>query len=92
MQFFNHFHEENQKIESGKVDGIALDFDTLGIMNGIIDMAIQAPHYPEFAVHNTYGIKTVRSPIPTALNIQYRMVHVQAGTDTNRSTTPCTTT
>jgi carboxypeptidase D len=43
------------------VDGIELDFNTLGIINGIIDESIQAPHYPEFAVHNSYGIKAVSS-------------------------------
>lgn len=41
------------------MDGIELEFNTLGIINGIIDESIQAPHYPEFAVHNTYGIKAV---------------------------------
>lgn len=61
LQFFNHFHEQNQKIESGEKEGIALDFESLGIINGIIDEAIQASHYPEFAVKNTYGIKSVSS-------------------------------
>lgn len=45
------------------MDGIPLDFETLGIINGIIDMSIQAPHYPEFAVHNTYGIKSVNETV-----------------------------
>lgn len=43
------------------MDGIQLDFNTLGIINGIIDEAIQAPHYPEFARYNTYGIEAVGS-------------------------------
>lgn len=41
------------------MDGIQLDFNTLGIINGIIDEGIQAGYYPEFAVNNTYGIKAV---------------------------------
>lgn len=41
------------------MDGIQLDFNTLGIINGIIDESIQAPYYPEFARHNTYGIEAV---------------------------------
>ncbi|KAL4888109.1 peptidase S10, serine carboxypeptidase [Aspergillus ambiguus] len=61
--FFNYFYEQNQKIASGAVDGIHLDFNSLGIINGIIDEAIQAPHYPEFAVHNTYGIKAVNDTV-----------------------------
>lgn len=37
--------------------------DTLGIINGIIDEQIQAPYYPEFAVNNTYGIKSINDTI-----------------------------
>jgi carboxypeptidase D len=62
--FFNYFYEQNQKIADGSVEGIHLDFNSLGIINGIIDEAIQAPHYPEFAVNNTYGIKAVRTVPP----------------------------
>ncbi|KAJ5313840.1 uncharacterized protein N7443_000724 [Penicillium atrosanguineum] len=61
--FFDHFYEENEKIANGTVDGIQLDFNTLGIINGIIDEAIQAPHYPEFARHNTYGIEAVNETV-----------------------------
>lgn len=42
------------------MDGVQLNFDTLGIINGIIDEAIQAPYYPEFARYNTYGIESVK--------------------------------
>ena len=55
-------------IESGEKEGIALEFESLGIINGIIDEAIQAPHYPEFAVKNTYGIKSVSSH-PCQVNV-----------------------
>ncbi|KAL4902501.1 hypothetical protein BDW74DRAFT_157917 [Aspergillus multicolor] len=61
--FFNHFYEQNQKIRNGTVEGIELNFNSLGIINGIIDEAIQAPHYPEFAVNNTYGIKAVNETV-----------------------------
>ncbi|KAJ5634878.1 Peptidase S10 serine carboxypeptidase [Penicillium herquei] len=61
--FFDHFYEQNEKIANGTVEGVQLDFNTLGIINGIIDEAIQAPHYPEFAVHNTYGIKAVNQTV-----------------------------
>lgn len=58
-QFFNYFHEQNELIASGDIEGTHLDFNTLGIINGIIDEAIQAEYYPEFAVGNTYGVKAV---------------------------------
>ncbi|KAL4784273.1 Alpha/Beta hydrolase protein [Aspergillus varians] len=61
--FFNYFYEQNQKIANGTVEGIELNFNSLGIINGIIDEGIQAGHYPEFAVHNTYGIKAVNETV-----------------------------
>ncbi|CAK47097.1 uncharacterized protein An16g09010, partial [Aspergillus niger] len=57
--FFNHFYEQNSKIASGEVNGVQLNFNSLGIINGIIDAAIQADYYADFAVNNTYGIKAV---------------------------------
>lgn len=51
--------KENEKIASGCTEGVEIEFNTLGIINGIIDEAIQAPYYPEFARHNTYGIEAV---------------------------------
>jgi hypothetical protein len=47
--------------------------DTLGIINGIIDEQIQAPYYPEFAVNNTYGIKSVNDTIYTFMKQAYYM-------------------
>ncbi|KAL5337790.1 peptidase S10, serine carboxypeptidase [Aspergillus crustosus] len=61
--FFNHFYEQNEKIASGSVEGIELNFNSLGIINGIIDEGIQANHYPEFSVHNTYGIEAVNETV-----------------------------
>ncbi|KAF9894203.1 hypothetical protein FE257_007705 [Aspergillus nanangensis] len=63
LWFYNHFYEQNQKIANGTVEGIELQFNSLGIINGIIDEAIQASHYPEFAVNNTYGIKAVNDTV-----------------------------
>ncbi|OGE56560.1 hypothetical protein PENARI_c003G03432 [Penicillium arizonense] len=61
--FFDHFYKENEKIANGTHKGIQLEFNTLGIINGIIDEGIQARHYPEFAVNNTYGIKAVNDTV-----------------------------
>jgi carboxypeptidase D len=61
--FFNYFQEQNTKITSGECAGYKVNFATLGIGNGIIDEAIQAEWYPEFAVNNTYGIKAYNDTV-----------------------------
>lgn len=61
--FYKYFYEQNALISNGTVKGTPLIFDTLGIGNGIIDEAIQTPYYPEFANHNTYGIKAVNDTV-----------------------------
>lgn len=43
--------------------GYPLNFNSLGIINGIIDEAVQAGWYPEFATNNTYGIKTYNDTV-----------------------------
>ena len=43
--------------------GYPLNFNSLGIINGIIDESVQAEHYPEFAVNNTYGIKAYNDTV-----------------------------
>ena len=43
--------------------GYPLNFNSLGIGNGIIDETIQAPQYPEFAMNNTYGIKAYNDTV-----------------------------
>ena len=58
-----YFEEQNKKIANGSAKGVQLAFDTLGIGNGLTDMKIQAPFYPDFAVNNTYGIKTVKESV-----------------------------
>lgn len=61
--FFKYFRDQNKLIESGAIKGYPLQFDTLGIGNGIIDETIQAGYYPEFAVNNTYGIKAYNDTV-----------------------------
>lgn len=41
--FFNYFYQQNQMIANGTSQGIQLNFNTLGIGNGIIDEYTQAP-------------------------------------------------
>ncbi|KUJ22719.1 putative carboxypeptidase S1 [Mollisia scopiformis] len=61
--FFNYFYEQNQLIANGTTEGIQLNFNTLGVGNGIISEQVQAPHYPEFAMNNTYGIKAYNDTV-----------------------------
>lgn len=61
--FFSYFSDQNQAIINGSQEGVQLVMATLGIGNGIIDEAIQAPFYPEFAVNNSYGIQTVSDEV-----------------------------
>ena len=61
--FFNYFYEQNKMIDDGKAGGTKLDFNTLGLINAIVDEYIQAPFYPEFATKNTYGIKAVNDTV-----------------------------
>ncbi|ETN42933.1 uncharacterized protein HMPREF1541_02091 [Cyphellophora europaea CBS 101466] len=55
--FYNYFYDQNEAIANGSAQGKQLSFNSLTIINGIIDEMIQVPYYPEFAVNNTYGIK-----------------------------------
>ena len=61
--FSKHFEEQNKLIADGTTKGVPLNFDTLGVGNGLIDSKIQSPFYPKFAVNNTYGIKTVNDTV-----------------------------
>ncbi|KAG9238770.1 carboxypeptidase 2 [Amylocarpus encephaloides] len=55
--FFNYFSQQNEMISTCKLQGTKLNFGTLGLISPIIDAAVQYPQHPEFAIHNTYGIK-----------------------------------
>ncbi|KAF2741555.1 carboxypeptidase S1 [Polyplosphaeria fusca] len=61
--FFTYFYNQNLKIQNGSMPGYQLDFNSLGIINGIIDESVQAESYPEFAVNNTYGIKAYNDTV-----------------------------
>ncbi|KAK4555472.1 hypothetical protein LTR86_007224 [Recurvomyces mirabilis] len=61
--FFNYFQQQNKLIENGTIPGYGLNFNSLGIGNGIIDEKVQAGWYPEFAVNNTYGIKAYNDTV-----------------------------
>ncbi|PYH99538.1 alpha/beta-hydrolase [Aspergillus ellipticus CBS 707.79] len=79
--FFKYFQEQNEKIAKGTVAGVHLDFNSLGIINGIIDEAIQASYYPEFAVNETvYNYMKFANKMPNGCQDQ-----IDSCKETNRS-------
>jgi carboxypeptidase C (cathepsin A) len=69
--FYSHFKDQNAAIANGTQNGTHLVMDTLGIINGIIDEKIQAPYFPEFAINNTYGLKTVNDTTYSQMKAAY---------------------
>ncbi|KAF2862632.1 hypothetical protein K470DRAFT_212433 [Piedraia hortae CBS 480.64] len=61
--FYHYFYDQNKSIQNGSVKGYPMNFNSLGVGNGIIDARIQASHYYEFAVNNTYGIKAYNDTV-----------------------------
>ncbi|KAK4151695.1 hypothetical protein C8A00DRAFT_35646 [Chaetomidium leptoderma] len=59
--FANFFTEQNQKIADGTLDSnaIPLRLDSVGIINGCIDILTQMPSHPHMAYNNTYGIQVI---------------------------------
>lgn len=65
--FAAFFQEQNEKIANGKLtnpgESHYIHLDTLGIINGCIDLLVQEPSYPKFAYNNTYGIETINKTV-----------------------------
>jgi carboxypeptidase C (cathepsin A) len=65
--FASFFEEQNMKIanktwtEVG--DTYIIHLDTLGIINGCVDVQVQEPSYPQMAYNNTYGIKAINESV-----------------------------
>ncbi|KAJ3006663.1 hypothetical protein HKX48_009537 [Thoreauomyces humboldtii] len=55
------FEKKNQAIDAGTLhdSAIKLNLNSIGIVNGCVDIAIQQPYYPEMAWNNTYGIQVI---------------------------------
>ena len=71
--FFHYFQQQNDMIGKGIKKGTHLIMNSLGIGNGIINERIQAPYYPEFAVHNTYGIQAYNDTVYNYAKFAYYM-------------------
>ncbi|KAL2854636.1 Alpha/Beta hydrolase protein [Aspergillus pseudodeflectus] len=65
--FTAFFQEQNEKIANGSLNtpGAShyIHLDTLGIINGCVDLLVQAPSYPEMAYNNTYGIEAINATV-----------------------------
>ncbi|KAI4246176.1 MAG: hypothetical protein L6R40_002129 [Gallowayella cf. fulva] len=80
--FTAFFEEQNMRIANESIseegEEYIIHLDTLGIINGCIDLLIQEPYYPEFAYNNTYGIEAIN-----------RTLYQQALDNFNRPDTGC---
>lgn len=65
--FAAFFQEQNEKIKNGTLDTASeahyIHLDTLGIINGCIDLLIQEPSYPMMAYNNTYGVEAINKTL-----------------------------
>ncbi|KAI9894729.1 MAG: hypothetical protein M1814_002086 [Vezdaea aestivalis] len=65
-EFTAFFQEQNEKIVDGILSGMNLTYlhlDTLGIINGCVDLYSQVRSYPDFAYNNTYGIQAINETV-----------------------------
>lgn len=60
-QYAHYVEEQNDLIAASKLaaPAVSIYVEALGLLNVCIDNDVQTPLCPEFAVNNTYGIKTI---------------------------------
>lgn len=63
--FSDYFESQNKLIADGTIteSAVPLRLDTVGIVNGCIDILTQIPTYPELAFNNTYGIQAINESV-----------------------------
>lgn len=55
--FADFFESQNDRITNGSLQSATLlRLDTVGIINGCVDILTQMPAYPQMAFNNTYGL------------------------------------
>ncbi|KAK5723631.1 hypothetical protein LTR15_005330 [Elasticomyces elasticus] len=60
--FARHFEEQNQLRSNGSIPSnstLAIEVETVGIINGYVDDLVQNAAYPYFAYNNSYGVQAV---------------------------------
>jgi carboxypeptidase C (cathepsin A) len=73
--FFHFFEQQNEKIEKGDPDeknAHYIHLDTLGIVNGLVDMVIQGEAWIEYAYNNSYGIQVFNESLYASLMDNWR--------------------
>jgi carboxypeptidase D len=67
--FAAFFQEQNEKIKNRTLTAAGeshyIHLDTLGIINGCVDLLVQAPSYPVMAYNNTYDLQTINKTVYT---------------------------
>ncbi|KAJ5381249.1 Carboxypeptidase S1 [Penicillium cataractarum] len=67
--FTAFFQEQNEKIKNKTLttagESHYIHLDTLGIINGCVDLLVQAPSYPIMAYNNTYDLQTINKTVYT---------------------------
>ncbi|KAI0418222.1 carboxypeptidase S1 [Xylaria grammica] len=94
--FFHFLQRQNDKIANGsstEKDAHYLHLDTLGIVNGLIDMVIQHESFISFPFNNTYGIEIFNETIYEELMYNWTRPNgckdkVQACQDSMKDTEP----
>jgi carboxypeptidase D len=65
--FTSYFQQQNEKILNGTIadrkNKFLIHLDTLGIINGCIDMLTQEESYPIIAFNNTYDLETINEGV-----------------------------
>ncbi|EPS34349.1 hypothetical protein PDE_09313 [Penicillium oxalicum 114-2] len=65
--FTAFFQEQNEKIQNKTLTAASeshyIHLDTLGIINGCVDLLVQAPSYPIMAYNNTYDLQTINETV-----------------------------
>ncbi|KAJ5908407.1 hypothetical protein N7495_001089 [Penicillium taxi] len=65
--FAAFFQEQNERITNGSItapgESHYIHLDTLGIINGCVDLLLQQPTYPKMAYNNTYGIEAINKTV-----------------------------
>lgn len=64
--FSDVFNTQNQRIQDGGLKAgtaVPLHLETLGIVNGCLDIMTQMPFYPVMAFNNTYGIQVINETV-----------------------------
>ena len=58
--FADLFETQNDRIANGSLQSATLlRLDTVGIINGCVDIVTQMPAYPQMAFNNTYGLQII---------------------------------